>query len=131
MYPAGKPKQTKGLKFPLILFFSPTPYLLFFFVKHRNGRPSCEKHLSLLAANLFFRPLFCFFSLVREALKLCQLFVTSRDIMLFLSCLSSPAKREILTVCLYINRRPERVYFSNGFVFSRPHCSCLGSQQVS
>lgn len=88
-----KSKHAKGLKFPLILFSSSST---FFFLQKSTETDGTSKWRppGLLARVLC--PFVLFLLSLKEAHKLCQLFVTSRAIMLFLSRLSGQAKRRIL-----------------------------------
>lgn len=87
VYPAGKSKQTKSLKFPLILFVSPTPYFLFCTAQKWKVHLWKVHHLGLAGCHYLLWPFVLFLQSAREALKLCQL---------CLSCLPNPVKSGIL-----------------------------------
>lgn len=84
------------LSFPWSCFSPQPPTFLFCKAQKWKAHLWKASHLRLTGRHSFLWPFVMFLPSAREALKLCQLLVTSRDTMLFLSRLSSPTKSGIL-----------------------------------
>lgn len=92
----GSLSRQRFLRFPWSCLPPQPP--TFFFCTAQKWKAHLWKapHSGLTGCHSLLWPFVLFLQSAREALKLWQLFISSRDIMLFLSRLSSPAKSGIL-----------------------------------